>query len=113
MVQQSSPTGVFPRGTPVGGTQDNPPSSKGDFGQHLSELREWGVSIAQPRRSAIEAISVIEIPLAIELHHMLLFTREQFHLNFIQVNLQGGQPISQDRPHQLIVFSSIKPVHVA
>ena len=43
---------------------------------------------------------------------MLLFTREQFHLNFIQVYLQGSQPIFQDGPHQLIVFSSIRPVHV-
>ena len=44
---------------------------------------------------------------------MLLFTREQFHLNFIQVYLQGGQSIFQDGPYQLIVFSSIRPVHVA
>ena len=58
-------------------------------------LREWGVSIAQPHRSPIEAIGVIEIQGAIELHHMLLLTREQFHLNFIQVYLQGGQA---DRP---------------
>ena len=43
---------------------------------------------------------------------MLLLTRERFHLNFIQVYLQGGQSIFQDRPHQLIVFSSIRLVHV-
>ena len=42
-----------------------------------------------------------------------LLTREQFHLNFIQVYLQGGQSIFQDGPHQLIVLSSIRPVHVA
>ena len=33
---------------------------------------------------------------------MLLFTREQFHLNFIQVYLSGGQSIFQDGTHQLI-----------
>ena len=44
---------------------------------------------------------------------MLLLTREPFHLNFIQVYLQGGQSIFEDRPHQRIVFSSIRPVHVA
>ena len=44
---------------------------------------------------------------------MLLFTREQFHLNFIQVYLQGGQSIFQDAPHQLIIFRSIRRVHVA
>ena len=44
---------------------------------------------------------------------MLLFTREQFHRNFIQVYLQGGQSVFQDGLHQLIVFSSIRPVHVA
>ena len=43
---------------------------------------------------------------------MLLFTREQFYLNFIQVQLQGGQSIFQHWPHQLIVLSSVKPVHV-
>ena len=43
---------------------------------------------------------------------MLLFTREQFHLNFIQVYLQGGKSIFQDGPHQLIVFSWIRPIHV-
>ena len=30
---------------------------------------------------------------SIELHHMLLFTCEQFHRNFIQVYLRGGQSI--------------------
>ena len=44
---------------------------------------------------------------------MLLFTREQFRLYFIQVYLQGGQSILQDRPHQLILFSSIRLGHVA
>ena len=44
---------------------------------------------------------------------MLLFTREQFHLYFIQVYLQGGQSIFQDRSHQLIVLSSIRAVHIA
>ena len=44
---------------------------------------------------------------------MLLFTREQFHLYFVQVYLQGGQSIFQDGRHQLIVFSSMRPVHVA
>ena len=31
---------------------------------------------------------------------MLLFTRERFYLNFIQVQLQGGQSIFQHWPHQ-------------
>ena len=44
---------------------------------------------------------------------MLLLTRGQFHLNFIQVYLQGGQSIFQDGPHQLIVFSSMRLVQVA
>ena len=44
---------------------------------------------------------------------MLVFTRKQFHRNFIQVYLQGDQSILQDEPHQLIVFSSIRPFHVA
>ena len=44
---------------------------------------------------------------------MLLLARDQFCLNFIQVNLHGGQSILEDRPRQLIVFSSIRPVHVA
>ena len=35
---------------------------------------------------------------------MLLFTREQFYLNFIQVYLQGGQSILQDGPHQVDSF---------
>ena len=38
---------------------------------------------------------------------MLLPTREQFHLNFIDIYLQGGQSIFQDESHQLIVVSSI------
>ena len=85
----------------------------GDFGKHLSEFRESGVSKEQPHRSQIEAIGVIEIPRAIELHHMLVVTREQFHLNFIQVYLQGGPSIFQDGLHELTVFSSIRPVHLA
>ena len=44
---------------------------------------------------------------------MLLFTREQFHLNLIRVCLQGGQSIFQDGSHQLLVSSSIRPVQVA
>ena len=44
---------------------------------------------------------------------MLLFTRKQFHLYFIQVYLHGGQSTFQDRQYQLIVFSLIRPVHVA
>ena len=44
---------------------------------------------------------------------MLLLTRKQFHLNFIQVYLQEGQSIFQNRPHQLIAFSWIRPVHLA
>ena len=44
---------------------------------------------------------------------MLLFTCIQLHLNFIQVYLQAGQSIFQDRPHHLIVFSSIRKVQVA
>ena len=44
---------------------------------------------------------------------MLLLAREQFRLNFIQVYLQGGQSIFQDRSHQLLVFGLIGPVHVA
>ena len=44
---------------------------------------------------------------------MLLFTRQQCHLYFIQVYLQGGQSILKGGPHQLIVFSSIRPVHAA
>ena len=44
---------------------------------------------------------------------MLLFTRKKFHLNFIHVYVQVGQSSFQDRPHQLIVFSSIRPFHVA
>ena len=43
---------------------------------------------------------------------MLLLTRERFHMNFIQFYLQGGQSNFQDGPHQLIVLSSKKPVHV-
>ena len=41
---------------------------------------------------------------------MLLFTREQFDLKFIQVYVKGGHSIFQDRPHQPIVFSSKRPV---
>ena len=44
---------------------------------------------------------------------MLLLTREQFHLNFIQVYLQGRQSIVHDGWHQLIVFSLLRPVYVA
>ena len=87
---------MFPCGTPVGSTQDHSPSFEGDYGKHPSELRELGMSIAQLHQSPIEAIGIIEIPRAMEMHHMLLFTREQFHLNFIQVYLQGGQSIFQD-----------------
>ena len=43
---------------------------------------------------------------------MLLFTREQLYLNFIQVYLQGGQSVLQDGSHHLIVFRSLSPVHV-
>ena len=55
----------------------------------------------------------VEVSRTIELHDMLLLTGERFHLNFIQVYLQGSQSVFQDRPHQLTVFSSIRPVHVA
>ena len=61
----------------------------------------------------MEAVGVIQITSAIKLHHLLLCTREQFHLYFSQVHLQGGESIFQDRLHQLIVFSSMGPVHVA
>ena len=44
---------------------------------------------------------------------MLLITREQLHLNFIQVYLQGGHSIFQDRQQLLIVFSSIRPDQVS
>ena len=44
---------------------------------------------------------------------MLQVTGEQFDLNFIQVNVQGGQSIFQDRMRQLIVYSAIGPVHIA
>ena len=44
---------------------------------------------------------------------MLLLTRKRFHLNFVQVYLQGGQSIFQDRPSHLIVLGLIRPVHVA
>ena len=44
---------------------------------------------------------------------MLPLACEQFHLNFIQVYLQGGQSIFQDRPQKLLVFGSIRPVRVA
>ena len=44
-------------------------SFKDDLGQHLSKLGEWGVRIAQPHRSSIEAIGVIEVSRTVELHH--------------------------------------------
>ena len=44
---------------------------------------------------------------------MLLLSREQFRLTFIRVYLQGGQSILQDGLQQLIVFRSIRPVHIA
>ena len=71
------------------------------------------ISMAKPHQSPIEAVGVMKILCAIELHHMLLFTHEQFHMNFIQVYLQGGQSILQDGSHQLMVCNSIRPVHVA
>ena len=43
--------------------------------------------MAQPHRFLVEAIGVIEISWTIELHHRLLFTREHFHLKFIDVYL--------------------------
>ena len=107
------PIGVFPCGTSVGGTQDHSRSFKGNFGEHLSELREWGFSRAQCHLSPIEAIGVIEISRTIKPQYMLILTRQQLHLNFIQVYLQVGQSIFEDGPHQLIVFSSIGPVNVA
>ena len=39
------------------------------LGQHLSKLGEWGVRIAQPHRSPVEAIGVIEVSRTVELHH--------------------------------------------
>ena len=44
---------------------------------------------------------------------MLLFTRKPFDLKCIQVYAQGAQFIFQDGLHQPIVFSSIRPVHLA
>ena len=43
---------------------------------------------------------------------MRLLTREEFHLNFVQVYLQGGQSSFQDASHQLIVFILIRSVLV-
>ena len=40
-----------------------------DLGQHLSKLGEWGVRIAQPHRSPVEAMGVIEVSRTVELHH--------------------------------------------
>ena len=104
---------MFLCGTPVRGAQYDFRSFKGDFGQHLRQLEERGISIAQPHRSLVEAIGAIEVTRTIELHHMPLLTREHFHLNFIQVYLQGSQSIFQDGSHQLIVCSSIRPFHIA
>ena len=44
---------------------------------------------------------------------MLLLTGKQFHLIFSQVYLPSSQSIFQDRPHQQIVLSSIRLVHVS
>ena len=44
---------------------------------------------------------------------MLILTCEQFHLNLIQVYPQGGESIFQDGLHELVVFCSIRPLHVA
>ena len=88
-------------------------SFKGNFGQHPSALGEGGANIAQPHGSLVEAIGVIEISRTVELHHMLLLTREPFNLIFIQVYLRGDQSVFQDGSHQLMVFSCIRPVHVA
>ena len=92
-VQQRPAIGVFLCKTPFGGTQYHSRSLKGDFGQHVSKLGEWEVSIPQPHRSPVEVIGVIVISRTLELHHMLLFTGEQLHLNFIHVYLKGGQSI--------------------
>ena len=43
--------------------------------------------MVQPHRSTIEAIGVFEISRTLELLHILLLTRERFHLNFIQAYL--------------------------
>ena len=51
------------------GTQYHSRSFKGDLGQHLSKLGEWGVRIAQPHRSPVEATGVIEVSRTVELHH--------------------------------------------
>ena len=51
------------------GTQYHSHSFKGDLGQHLSKLGEWGVRIAQPHRSPVEATGVIEVSRTVELHH--------------------------------------------
>ena len=61
-VKQSSPVGVFACGTPVGALPAHSRSFKGDFSKHLSELREWAISIAQPHRLPIEAVGVIHLP---------------------------------------------------
>ena len=37
------------------------------------------------------------------MHHILLLTREQLPVNWIQFYLQGGHSIFQDGSHQLIV----------
>ena len=93
--------GVLPCGTPVKDAQHNSRSFKGYFGEYLSELGEWGASVAQPYQSPVEAIGVIDVARTIELPHMLLLTRKEFGLNFIEVYLQFGQSILQDGLHQL------------
>ena len=44
---------------------------------------------------------------------MLLLTCKQFQMNFTEVDLQGGHSTFQDGCHQLLVFISIRLLHVA
>ena len=101
---------MFPCGTLVGGAQHNSRCLKGNFREHLRELAEWVVRLAQPHQSPVEAIRIIEKWRTIELPHMLLLTHKQFALTFINVYLHIGQPIIEDGLHQLIVFGWIRPV---
>ena len=72
-----------------------------------------GSCIAQPGQYPVAVISIVEVSRTINLHQMLLFTCEQFYLNFIEVYLQGCQSVLNHGSHQLIVSSSKRPVHVA
>ena len=69
--------------------------------------------MAKLHQSPVEAKGGIQISRTVELHHMLLLTGKQLHLNLIQVCLQCGRFIFQDWSYKLIVCSSMRPVHVA